>query len=201
MSIILNLGEAMNIYEKIQQIKEDIAKSNLKKSGKNKFAGYTYYELSDFLPAIVSFCNMKKLFTKVSFNNEKATLEIINSENPEEVILYDSPMRDLTLKGCNEIQALGGIETYSRRYLYMTAFDIVESDMFDGQAPKEQEHSICEVCGNKIKASKSNTSKEIAERTKNKTGKIMCIECANKWVNQQNQEREQFGNKGDLLSG
>ena len=46
-------------------------------------------------------------------------------------------MRELELKGCNKIQALGGIETYQRRYLYMCAFDIVENDMFDKVSGKE----------------------------------------------------------------
>ena len=48
-------------------------------------------------------------------------------------------MRALSLKGCNEIQALGGVETYSRRYLYMSAFDIIENDMFDANSGKEKE--------------------------------------------------------------
>ena len=59
-----------------------------------------------------------------------ATLRIVNVDKPEEFEEYTSPMRNLVLKGCNEIQALGGVETYSRRYLYMSAFDIIENDMF-----------------------------------------------------------------------
>jgi hypothetical protein len=47
-------------------------------------------------------------------------------------------MRNLDLKGCNEIQALGGIETYQRRYLYMLAFDFVESDLFDSIAGSDK---------------------------------------------------------------
>ena len=47
----------MNIYEKIQLVKEEILESNLKKSGENKFAGFKYYELADFLPTIIKLCN------------------------------------------------------------------------------------------------------------------------------------------------
>lgn len=120
-----------NIYAKIQTVKEKLLKENIKKTGHNKFAGYTYYELADFIPYIITFCNEQKLFTSISFDNELAKLEIINTENPEEKVEYTSPMRNLELKGCNEIQGLGGVETYSRRYLYMSAFDIIENDMFD----------------------------------------------------------------------
>lgn len=128
----------MNIYEKIQQAKEQILKSNLKKSGKNNFAGYTYYELADLLPTIVQVCNNLKLFTKVTFTDEFATLVIINTEKPEETIEYTSPMKELNLKGANAIQSLGGVETYQRRYLYMSAFDIIENDMFDGAPPNTE---------------------------------------------------------------
>ena len=48
-------------------------------------------------------------------------------------------MEELELKGCNKIQALGGSETYSRRYLYMSAFDIIENDMFDAVVSEEKE--------------------------------------------------------------
>lgn len=41
-------------------------------------------------------------------------------------------MRTLELKGANAVQLLGGVETYQRRYLYMTVLDIVEADQFDG---------------------------------------------------------------------
>ena len=127
----------MNIYEKIQLIKKELLEANLKKTGENKFAGFKYYELADFLPTIINLCNEHKVFTRVSFNNEEATLEVRNIEEPSEVIVYTSPMEQLELKGCNKVQALGGSETYNRRYLYQACFDIIENDMFDGTSSIE----------------------------------------------------------------
>ena len=121
----------MNIYEKMQRAKIQILNANLKKTGENKFADFKYYELADILPTIIRICDDLGLFTAISFNQEVALLEIINIEKPDEKIHYYSPMKETTIKGCNEIQALGGVETYQRRYLYMTAFDIIENDMFD----------------------------------------------------------------------
>lgn len=121
-----------NIYLKMNKIKQKILETNLKKTGKNKFAGFEYYELSDILPTIVNLCNEFKLFTYIKYDEDYASLTIINAENDTEKIVITSPMKNLELKGCNEIQALGGVETYQRRYLLMTAFDIVENDMFDG---------------------------------------------------------------------
>ncbi len=128
----------MGIWKKIQFVKQKLLESNLKKTGENKFSGFKYYELSDFTPTIIKLCNEVGLFTKFTFSNEVATLEIINSDKQDQKEIYTSPMRDLQLKGCNDIQALGGVETYSRRYLYMSAFDIVENDMFDAVAGKEE---------------------------------------------------------------
>lgn len=127
----------MNIYEKMNNVKEWILKANLKKSGKNAFAKYEYYELSDFLPTIVKLCKENKLFTQIIFTEETAILNIINTEKSDEVLVYSSPMKSLELKGCNKVQALWWVQTYQRRYLYMNAFDIVESDMFDWQKQEE----------------------------------------------------------------
>lgn len=134
-----------NVYVKIQNVKEKLLKENIKKSGKNKFAGYTYYELADFIPFIIKFCNEEGLFTAISFDNEIAKLTIINTENTEEKVEYTSPMRNLELKGCNEIQGLGGVETYSRRYLYMSAFDIIENDMFDAVVSEKKNDKLDEL--------------------------------------------------------
>ena len=123
----------MNIYEKMTIAKDKLLKANLKKSGENKFAGFKYYELADITPKIIEICNELKIHTQISFDNEYAKLIITNIENVEEQLIFTSPMKELSLKGCNDIQALGGVETYSRRYLYLTAFDIIENDMFDAK--------------------------------------------------------------------
>lgn len=135
--------ETKNIYEKIQLVKGEFLKKNVKKSGKNKFAGYTYYELSDITPALIELNNKYGLFTSFSYTKELATLTIVNIDKPEERIEYTSPMEELELKGCNKIQALGGSETYSRRYLFMSAYDIIENDMFDATISEEDDTEEC----------------------------------------------------------
>lgn len=133
----------MNLYEKLQAMRVELQSMNLKKSGENKFAGYKYYELGDFLPAINGLLHKHKATSLVSFG-EKATLTLVNAEKPEETIVFESPMEAATLKGAHPIQNLGAVETYSRRYLYMTAFEIVESDALDAtqgidQPPRKQQ--------------------------------------------------------------
>ncbi len=127
----------MNIYEKLQKARVELQGRSLKKSGENKFAKYTYYELGDFLPTINQIFNEHKLFSQISFDNEMATLKVIDSEKPEDTIIFTSPMAKAQLKGCHEIQNLGAVETYQRRYLYMAALEIVEHDALDATTGQE----------------------------------------------------------------
>lgn len=128
----------MNIYEKLQSMRVELQKKNIKKTGKNKFVGYEYYELSDILPPINELQANYKTCSFFRFNKDEAILKIVNSEKPDEVIEFTSPMADLNLKGAHEIQNLGGISTYERRYLYLNAFEIVENDYFDAVQGKNE---------------------------------------------------------------
>jgi hypothetical protein len=111
-----------------------LSDEKIRKSGLNKHSNFQYYELSDFMPSVIRIFDELKLFSKVLFTNELAMLKIINAENPAEQEEYTSPMKELEIKGANQMQALGGIETYQRRYLYMSALDITENDMFDASS-------------------------------------------------------------------
>jgi hypothetical protein len=122
------------VYEKLQKARIRLQHTELKKSGHNKFAGYKYFELGDFLPAIQSIFFELKLCPVVSFGTELATLRIIDTENGG-CVTFTSPMAEANLKGCHPIQNLGAVETYSRRYLYVTALEIVEHDAIDSSEP------------------------------------------------------------------
>jgi len=128
----------VNLYEKLQSARVELQNMNIKKSGENKFAGYTYHELSDFLPVINQICLERKLFTQITFDRDMATLTVIDAEKPDDSIKFTSPMAEASLKGCHPIQNMGAVQTYQRRYLYMAAFEIVEHDALDGTInPKE----------------------------------------------------------------
>jgi hypothetical protein len=121
----------MTIYEKLNETRIRFQESGIKQSGKNKFAGYTYYELGDIMPVINRLAKEIGFSCIVSFG-EIATLEVVDSTKPEERIKFTSPMSAANLKGCHDVQNLGAVETYIKRYLYQNAFEIVESDGLDG---------------------------------------------------------------------
>ena len=110
-------------------------KANVKKSGRNTFSKYNYFELDDIVPPKTEIFNELALCDIISFSDTEATLTLVNIEKPEETLEFKSPMRDLELKGANAVQLLGGVDTYPRRYLYMMVLDIVENDQFD-QTPQ-----------------------------------------------------------------
>ena len=127
----------MNIYEKLQIIRCTLQKEKFKKSGKNTYAGYEYFELGDFLPRINELMLEHKLCSNISFGADMAVLTIINIEKPEEQMIFTSPMSEAGLKGCHAVQNLGAVQTYLRRYLYVNAFEIVEHDALDGTTGKQ----------------------------------------------------------------
>lgn len=132
----------MNVFEKLNEARLQFQNANVKKSGQNKFAGYTYYELADILPAINKIAKDLKFCCVVNFTSELATLSFIDCEKNEK-IEFTSPMATASLKGCVEAQCLGGAETYIKRYLYQNCFEIVEGDLLDSvMNPKDTSNNV-----------------------------------------------------------
>jgi len=120
----------MTVYKKLQEARILLQNTKLNKSGKNKFAGYEYFELSDFLPAIQKICNDIGLCGVVSFNHEMAFLQITDVSDGTS-IMFTSPMSSAALKGCHDVQNLGAVQSYLRRYLWVNCFEICEHDALD----------------------------------------------------------------------
>ena len=120
----------MTIFEKLNEARLRFQNAGIQKSGKNAYAGYTYYELSDILPEVNKLANELKFCCVVNFEKEIARLDFCDLEKDER-ITFTSPMSTASLKGCHEVQNLGAVETYIKRYLYQNCFEIVESDVLD----------------------------------------------------------------------
>ena len=131
----------MTVFEKLNEARLRFQNAGVKKSGKNSYAGYTYYELADILPFINQIANELKFTCVVNFTPELATLDFVDLEENGK-ITFTSPMSSASLKGCHEVQNLGAVETYIKRYLYQNCFEIVENDMLDATLnPSEKSNS------------------------------------------------------------
>ena len=147
----------MSIYAKLAQARVMLQDEGLQKTGKNYFIQVKtaktldngkiayenepmpYFELGDFLPKINKIFNELKMCSVVSFTEQLATLTIFDAESDGKVE-FTSPMPKVPTQnakgdiGSNTLmQSIGALETYQRRYLYVSALEIVESDAIDSQ--------------------------------------------------------------------
>jgi len=120
----------LKVCRKLVEVRNELQTMPLSKSGHNKFAGYKYFELGDFLPAIQGLFKKHGLCDVISFTQDLATMVVYDIEDGSSVT-FTSPMGSAQLKGCHEVQNIGAVETYQRRYLYVTALAIVEHDALD----------------------------------------------------------------------
>ena len=131
--------KTLNVYQKLNAARDKFHSQELKKSGHNKFAGYQYFELGDFVVPALAIFKEVGLTSVISFGADQAVMKIINTDKPEETIEITSPMSEANLKGCHPVQNLGAVQTYTRRYLWVAALEIVEHDAIDSNEPVKQE--------------------------------------------------------------
>jgi len=128
----------MGVHKKLMEARIALQAAPLKKSGHNKFAGYQYFELGDFLPQINEIFHRNGLCGVISYTKDYADLTITDVDDGTSISI-SSPMVEANLKGAHAIQNLGAVETYQRRYLWMTAMEIVEHDALDSSPPVKEE--------------------------------------------------------------
>lgn len=140
-----------NLNDSIISIRVKLQNSKLKKSGKNKFAGFDYFELADFLPKLNELMLEEKINDRFYIKDDLATLEL---QKGEEINVYTMPFvlfsTPLTYKkdksgnflknkdgeyiqmpSMQDIQYLGALNTYYKRYLYLNAFGITDGEVID----------------------------------------------------------------------
>lgn len=138
--------EKLNLYQKIALLREKLIGTKLKKSGRNTFSNYDYFELQDFIPTVISLEKELDLLSVFSMSEEKAVLSIIDTETKDQLI-FETPKADAQGKGQLPIQALGSQHTYLRRYLYINYLSLSESDGVDG-LPNDKKGSTEQPKGN-----------------------------------------------------
>jgi hypothetical protein len=131
----------MTIYKKLQDGRMKLQEIKLEKTGFNKFSGYSYFQLGDFLHHIQKICAELGICGVISFKPDEATLRIIDVLEPSQEAVFTSPMSTAALKGCHDVQNLGAVQTYLRRYLWVLAFEIVEHDAIEESGEKKKTHS------------------------------------------------------------
>lgn len=152
-----------NVYQKLQKIRVALQEAKLKKSGKNKHSGHSYFELKDFLPKLNELMLENGLATQICFGSKLVKLKVVDSENPESSAVFCSPMVYASLpkgKGeVSEIKNLGATHTYLRRYLLINAFEIIEVDAVEGASGGDN-HEVTPASNNSYSKPKASNANE-----------------------------------------
>ena len=121
-------AETVNVYAKLLEARKRFLETGIKKTGVNRYAEYKYFTLDEIIPAKQTIFKDLGLADIISFSEANACLTIFNVDNPEEYVIFASQLAPDESMIKNPIQKVGAIQTYVRRYLYLLALDIIESD-------------------------------------------------------------------------
>lgn len=157
-----------SVLQKLQQARVMLQNKKLKKTGFNPFQKFNYFELGDFLPQINEIFNELKLYSHFNLYGDKAKLVIICTETNEQV-QFTTPIQQV--KENAKMQDIGAIHTYSKRYLYYNALEIVENDLIGCkdnslQAPKQETKKTPKKEMKQPKQPTQQTSKQPAPKQK-----------------------------------
>lgn len=126
----------IKIMKKINDGRIYFQQQDIKKSGKNKYQHFNYFELQDIIPIKNEICTKFKIADYFIFDIEKqnARLEIYDLEQDDHQepvtfqILIPEPQE---MNSTKRMQEIGALQTYSHRYLLLQFLDVTECDRID----------------------------------------------------------------------
>lgn len=136
------IQEKMNLLSKIESLKLDVSQSDIKRSGKNTFQHYQYFELKDFMPVVRKLTKKYGLATQFNVIGDRAYLNVFDLESgcfrrwSHELPPYDRTTVnkagvETAVKGTEMEKSKGALETYARRYLYLAFLELTDGDPID----------------------------------------------------------------------
>lgn len=168
--------------KKLLEARIKFAQANVNKTGKGVIDGneYTFYTLNDIIPTKNNIFKELGMVDIITYNNQEAKLELFDTDDLKESITFTSPMpNDLRSVNLNQMMAIGGCQTYQRRYLYVTALDISEPDHVEnGREKAETEKS-------------DNSSEEKTEKTSKPAPKKQTKKKSTKATKEETPEKEE----------
>lgn len=130
-----------NLYQKMNDIKKGLLKTQIKKSGKANHS--EYYELKDLLPHIIEKNEEHGIYELFSINKDEATLTLVNVDKPDEKVTASAPYVMASMnKSVDEVQKMGATITYYRRYLYLMVYGFSENDTIQKQQEQKSDPQV-----------------------------------------------------------
>jgi len=126
----------MSLLKSTIKIRVELQTANLRKSGKNSHAGFSYYELRDFLPTLNVLMANEDMNDIFAITETMASLTLVQGEERETYTVpfthFATPLTNAGKNSMQDIQYLGAMITYYKRYLYLNAFGITDGEIIDG---------------------------------------------------------------------
>jgi len=124
-----------SLNESIISIRVKLQNAKLKKSGHNRFAGFDYFELADFLPKLNELMLEENINDNFIITEKYAELTLIKGEEKQAYTIpftqFSTPLNKSGQPSMQDIQYLGALNTYYKRYLYLNAFGITDGEIID----------------------------------------------------------------------
>ena len=128
-----------NLTEKLLQARKMIKETSLKKEGTNKFSNYDYFTPTQVSHLVDTVCQELKMLPIFSLKKDEfglyGSLTLGDIDKPAgEGITVQMRTEMPQITATNMTQQMGGCETYTKRYMLMSLFDICDNNLdFDSQ--------------------------------------------------------------------
>lgn len=121
------------IYKKITEAIDLIKKSPLKKTGRNTYSEYDYYTPEQINKLVYDACKQVGLYCRFDLiRNEfgiQGEVVVWDTTDFKEAVTFTMASDVPSIKATNIAQQLGGAMTYTKRYMLMNIFDIVDNNL------------------------------------------------------------------------
>lgn len=129
---------SIKLFKALQLARTKLQGKKFNKSGYNKHSNFYYYELRDFLPFVNEIFLELGLYSEFNLFEDKATLTVYYCDSDDNNVystVFSMPIVEAKdMQMLRGMQALGGITTYAKRYLYQNALEIAENDLIDSDS-------------------------------------------------------------------
>lgn len=120
------------VLQKLENAKNYIRELDVVKDGKNTFSKYSYFTPSLVSSLVLQASREYKLATTFSLSHDEhgmfGTMSVFDLDSGEQAV-FETRTAIPQIKATNETQQIGGALTYTKRYLQMSVFEIVDNAM------------------------------------------------------------------------
>jgi hypothetical protein len=125
-------NETLNVKAKLLNARKGILTTKVKKEGENTFSKYDYFTPSQITNLVTKACIENNLITTFSVfkkENDYYGVLFVTDTDSDDRIEFSIPTAMPDIKATNITQKLGGMVTYTQRYLEMVAFGITDNNL------------------------------------------------------------------------